>query len=724
MEKINPFWFKLEPQHIENNLSQAILYLTLAYRDPTTRDGKFEETVSLLFRLADSTVPEGTQKAFQIYGSALLSSFGRANHERTLRYLLGLYECLTLAVPKTAPLFLKSAVSAFCASELIHPGLTWSDVITGKLDELTATRIATSLTTSGTTREAWYEGQGTLHVTGGRIEILPCNRDDARGLNLRPVLSLQETGIDALADKKDKLRTGADALKWFLSDQANMRPAQRASLLHYSVGDTVPVRYTGVDRNGNMTVQSVDPSYKTLSGVIRLDARGTHLYRTEDIADYLDKGAVIPVTYDKDDQIAKFSFKDTLFDHITGSLRHEEMNAICKGNAKGQTTWWTEKGFMAFTPGREPYQTGDVARVWISDWNDRGSIRCEVVSPDGEPFTEGDSRRRMMRSFTIPEEQLPKGKDRNADLMDETRAAGILGRLLLAGSDYRELLTERTKLADAALLLSRFASDGAGETACRRMLRHLENLRCFASGDYGQIEPWEGAETGEDEKTDALLALFAGEPVRSGPVDTNKAVAGLVQAALELRDNGLSVPLKHVKQEICRLLGIQTLEETNEDTDYNFGAESGTQEFKTSVFFAPENAREQDQKKTIQRVVCAFLNAPLGGTLYLGVDDNGYPVGLTQDIEHMEKHVKGAYEGMDGYLRYLRLLLGEAFPQEVWSTLTVEPILDGQAVAVRIPPYPDGVVSLDGTAWYRFGSECIKIDAQFRKKLDKRKRRS
>ena len=726
MEKTNPFWFTLEPAHIEANLGQVLLYLARAYRDGASKDAKTEETVSLLFRLADETVPDGSTKAFKILGAAALVSCGRHDPERTLRLLLGVYECLAAAVPKATTLLLEHAREAICTSEIISLGLTWGDILQNDITELTATRIATCLKTSPVRRDAWYEGKGTLHVGGGSVDIHPCSREEALSSSTKAVLSVPEAGVRALADKKDKDRTGEEAMKWFLADQKNMRPSKRGSLLHYVTGDTMPVRYTGVDRNGNMTVVTADPNYETIAGVIRLDAKGTHLYRTEDLRDYIDKGRVFPAVLDQADRMPKFSFRETLFDHITSSLHHEELNAICRSSSGDQSCWWTEKGFMAFCTGVRGYRTGDTAKVYISDWNTKGSIRCEVAGPSSCPFTEGDSRRRMLGGFVLDIDDEPReAKGLNADLIVDLRPVQSLGHLLLAANEYSDLLVERITYAQAAVLLSVLTGDGQGKTKGERVLRHLENLRHFASGEYGSIIPWDGGEKGPDEKTDALLALFGTRlDVEAEDIDTQQAVGGLVKAALLLRGNGLQQPLGHVKKEICRILGIQTVEETDGSTDYNFGGESGTQEFKTSVFFAPDSARERNQMKTILKVVCAFLNAPLGGTLYLGVDDDGYPVGVSSDIEYMEKNVKGCYEGMDGYLRYLRSSLDKAFPQEVWSTLTIESVLDGRAVAVRIPPYPDAIVSLEGTAWYRFGSECIKIDSRFRKKLEERKRKT
>ena len=67
--------------------------------------------------------------------------------------------------------------------------------------------------------------------------------------------------------------------------------------------------------------------------------------------------------------------------------------------------------------------------------------------------------------------------------------------------------------------------------------------------------------------------------------------------------------------------------------------ESETLEFKSSLFFqAGIHEPSQDQvEKTITRVIASFMNQK-GGTLYIGVDDNGYPVkGVDEEFIYLNR---------------------------------------------------------------------------------------
>ena len=87
-------------------------------------------------------------------------------------------------------------------------------------------------------------------------------------------------------------------------------------------------------------------------------------------------------------------------------------------------------------------------------------------------------------------------------------------------------------------------------------------------------------------------------------------------------------------------------------SDLAAAGESQTLEFKSSARWNVHSAT-QDKKieHVIVKTVCAFLNAE-GGTLLIGVDDDGNPVGLENDWQTL-----GHKGNRDGYELYLRQLL-------------------------------------------------------------------
>lgn len=73
-------------------------------------------------------------------------------------------------------------------------------------------------------------------------------------------------------------------------------------------------------------------------------------------------------------------------------------------------------------------------------------------------------------------------------------------------------------------------------------------------------------------------------------------------------------------------------------TPGEFGCESHTVEFKTSIVFVPGKSEPSinEQLAIIVKSIAAFLNAD-GGTLYIGVNDNGVPVGMEADYAYLNE---------------------------------------------------------------------------------------
>ena len=94
-----------------------------------------------------------------------------------------------------------------------------------------------------------------------------------------------------------------------------------------------------------------------------------------------------------------------------------------------------------------------------------------------------------------------------------------------------------------------------------------------------------------------------------------------------------------IKREIIKTLSLETENETDlEDGDNYLGIESGTLEFKSSFVYPSNNnmqPNETVQELNVFRGVCAFLNSTTGGTLYIGVNDQGYVVGIDNDMKYL-----------------------------------------------------------------------------------------
>ena len=89
--------------------------------------------------------------------------------------------------------------------------------------------------------------------------------------------------------------------------------------------------------------------------------------------------------------------------------------------------------------------------------------------------------------------------------------------------------------------------------------------------------------------------------------------------------------------------------------------ESFELEFKSSARWdMRENKPNKEMEKVIVKTVAAFLNAENGGTLLIGVDDNGSVLGLTHDFKTL-----GRKQDSDGYENFLTTLLLETYGKNI-----------------------------------------------------------
>ena len=272
----------------------------------------------------------------------------------------------------------------------------------------------------------------------------------------------------------------------------------------------------------------------------------------------------------------------------------------------------------------------------------------------------------------------------------------VLCRVLLGYQKNLPRPSDRYRILCFMRILSEMTRDEVNAKYISFLSDYMEALVLFAKGEYDKLSPLEFCsecepETvarrrrvvevlcayGHDSKNDELSEI-----IHSDSDELIKKIAILVQSCNRI-DHVISKSMQNViKREIIKCLAIETEGETDleEENGTYLGIENDRQEFKTSFFFAPTTAKEQNQKLTILRGVCAFLNTRVGGTLYLGVDDLGYIKGVQDDIKHMEKTLYGNYKGLDGYMRCITDEAKKYFDISAMTNIRITPMYDGQVV--------------------------------------------
>lgn len=131
-------------------------------------------------------------------------------------------------------------------------------------------------------------------------------------------------------------------------------------------------------------------------------------------------------------------------------------------------------------------------------------------------------------------------------------------------------------------------------------------------------------------------------------------------------------------------------------------------EFKTSIVY-PANSMRLDvpeQTKVILKVIASFMNTD-GGTLYIGVSDEGYVRGLENDLrffgrkDHFDRHVH------DNIRKSL------TFIPNLHHYVTTEWIECGGKDIYKVEVNPTNTpIAVEGVYYYREGSSCVMVRSE------------
>ncbi len=116
--------------------------------------------------------------------------------------------------------------------------------------------------------------------------------------------------------------------------------------------------------------------------------------------------------------------------------------------------------------------------------------------------------------------------------------------------------------------------------------------------------------------------------------------------------------------------------------------ESAEREFKSSARWdMVQNKKNKDMEQVIVKTVAAFLNSD-GGTLLIGVADDGTPLGLAHDLQTL-----GSKNNLDGYELFLTDLLLNAYGKDVSAFLriTFGQVSGHDICQVRVKPAPKAI---------------------------------
>lgn len=764
--KATPLWLDIKPEYIDENFEKVLEYLRNSSVRSGLTDSFYQTTSDLLKQRVEKLLEERRQTPLFMYEDEsmlekcrftvrLLGAFLLVNESAPLKdsamtvllsslvILTGDVESVELSrVDHSTPLAM-FAVDSIMGSRGTKLPFSWNDIIDFNPHTL-AFKICQPPKTVSRNGTVVYEGKGALKA-GPTIRIAASDLSGFDKCNIES-FSLFDGRISIMSRKEDRLKNSAQSeileLEHFTSDfikrQKAVKPAGKKK---YRDGESTNVNVIGFS-GGHIRVTTTDREHEKVSGTIVFEQENIFWFSEADFIDALSIGDLIEVnvldaaggTFQLRDSFARYLIEECAPEieqsgfELIGTLVHQ---------AK-LMSWQTNAGFVVVTPVEKGYDIGDSARLAITYCGkDKfyGMINARILGETDEKFDAAALRKELLASFAFQDDTSDKEEADAGKL--QTGVISELLRMLVLAQRHMSLPSERFRTLCTARILAEMIGDESDSRYIAFVSEYLENLVLFSKGEYEGMkalvpspEFGDAKSVGRREQIVRILMAYGNDDadtMLSDIIDGEgdallKKIAVLVQSCNRI-DSFIDKSMQNViKREIVRCLAMETEGDTDlEEENGNWlGIENSRQEFKVSIFEAPKNAKEQNQRINVFKTVCAFLNSQVGGTLYMGVNDLGYVNGLKADIEHMERNVIGNYHGVDGYVRYLTDEMKKYFDLSILTHIDPQPLFDGQVVAIVVQPYAYGIVYLDGVPYVRIGSETVKMSETLERQLQDR----
>ena len=762
-----PIWLDLKTEYIDANLEKVLNYLAKESKQPET-DAFYEQTKTLLGKRVHEIITElintpiGREDnpvdreeillKLKVLGAFILIQDDKSGKPIKEAFFFFLVLLLQVLPDNYTEDLCDIAIKCITKNTICHTGFHWDDLQNETL-EITVHKIINAVSFDSDSPVAWYERKGSLKLEKGMLELFEKNKDDSAFKKFAPSLGILNDVVNVQTAPSDRIiQSEADDLSvmnaftvGIIREQVKTKPSPEKGLKKYAPGDKVIVKYIGQDDQGFLLLETADGSYEKVYGKISPRAQiYKNFYTGADLAQYLPVGCFFEALY-RGGENNYFDVGNSFVNSLVNNTVRvgEEINAVLKNihPKTKQMMWWTQDGYPAYVAGEDnpgTYNLGDTAYIQITGCASNAFVYALVSEPSTEPVDEEDSRKYCVEGLPLEEDPIfPKPPVQNR--IDEHLVLG-LNRLLFRYQHCLDQAAERYRALCICRILSTLTEDPESlqyvETACH----FLNALISFAKEDYDNIKPLspEGglAENPSVIRWQSIIKILQAY----GRKDAESFLSGIIHDETEVADPFLIKLAKLVqssnriddvypaiktviKGQITKLLSVETANNTNlEDAaGPNLGVENSRTEFKTSFFFAPENAYEKVQEKNIFRDLCSFLNTSEGGFLYLGVNDNGGINGLQEDIEYMEHKINGSYKGLDGYIRYITDRAREYFDLDVRIHFKRDAAYDGNVVAIKVEPYEHGVVEFESIPYIRNNNESVKMSQTLRRQIESRR---
>ena len=405
---------------------------------------------------------------------------------------------------------------------------------------------------------------------------------------------------------------------------------------------------------------------------------------------------------------------------------------------KNSYRWVSEKGYPLYTvpsPDEpEDLAPDDIYLLRLTNVNRTGYVRAviEEEAPEGMEIDTEKAVGDLVSYYVderLPEDELEEYDDKETPTdAEEEETAGTLDPEYLRQLIYLiDLYTESTSdhilrfnLCQTARLLAVMISSPELVAYYDQRIRYLTELHNYINSrpvNVGVISDEAVSRYPRLTYARTILSLLALRDDPEADIDTlrehmhsgRKQIADLARLLLiaRLADKAYPDITTIVDAEVRSLLAIEVEEDPDgEAEEIDFGRETNTREFKSTIVFPPNNDRIPDVDRQMERIlmaICGFLNAE-GGILFIGVNDIGYPKGIEPDLTYLHANV-------DKYQLIIRNYIVKELGKDINGLIRFDfHDFSGKIVcAISVPAYHEVVFYRD-IVWQRQGNSTRPLD--------------
>lgn len=698
-------------------------------------------------------------KALRITAAAILAEYKRGGTPHSL--ILALIK-MTLLTHPVSPEYRRSYANTInaCArkARITDISIQFSDLDPARFTDATlSSRIAYIKWDTSKAPRSFYEGVGTVIFDANSAEITPLNHDNILSTERKRKKSLdvaENVFISEIDARRPNRQNIVELQEWWpglIRDLREMKPSRPKKLKRYSVNDHFDVRI--VRRSGiKIECESIDPDYETVEGKILIDPINLGVSR-DNLLLYLQPGDILPAEYVDGPEFAfnvaqeeELDFKKDLVANMPKSY----VNAIFVSEYSFGTRWMSDIGVTVNVINRyNDYIDLDAhrqegARVKIRiletkrDKND--NVVCNgVFLPESEQnLSDTDPTEFRREGGNYITQNLISWLKSNfedadgditylTDIHAPRRAVSVLALLTLQNAENTTGLASADRLAMfiGAAALFECAYEKIGVLTAKREIAYQAAISAFAMDeDPKAIQLFVPSEIVEAHRSKEQLHIIeilkryrdlnrSIRPAYFSAAEQMRLLEQLVDASNTLLDKIDEAEISRIKKAIAARLGVGDLYKDINTHRTFYGFESDTLEFKISCARPPQNMQSDDPEKNaktqafvILKTICAFLNSESGGDLLIGVNDEGYAVGVRNDIDVLSEMHYIAEPNPDRVRVYIKNIIDRAFVSNDgnvsgnaitagYVNVNLEQSKENQfIIRVRITPYPYDVVKI------------------------------